>query len=142
MAEKLVWTGSLDDYVVIVEGEIDALSLASVGVPNVVSLPDGAGSSRTVNFQPIHKFHVWFVATDEDEQGNEAFLAIQERMSSSAVRCIRVHWQTVVDGDPLVYKDANEALQAGFDRAEFLHCLSVEYEKKYMRPLGGLLRAG
>ena len=98
--------------VVIVEGEMDVLSVHQSGWPAVVSLPDGSGKSgnekrldalrqsgllqRTANF---------ILAGDLDESG----LALRKALIGviGAKRCRTVRWPTAFD---VKCKDANEAL--------------------------------
>lgn len=107
---------------IIVEGEIDALSLRSVGIGNVVSLPDGAESSKTVNLYPLAESKVWVVATDDDAPGNDAYEILRLRSKLlHGIRVVRCKW---VNGE-LIYKDANEALCAGYTHDSFLNNIQL-----------------
>lgn len=103
------------DTVVIVEGEIDALSLAECGIPNVLSVPDGApikvsehpsdnepkyaflahGRQRLADFSRI------VLAVDNDQRG--AFLQEEMARRLGFDRCHSVTW-------PDQCKDANDTL--------------------------------
>ena len=114
--------------VTIVEGEIDALTLAYVGIPNVVSLPDGAESAKTADLTPmLPGFKLRLVATDADKAGNEAYNFLRARSYRQALA--RVEWERMVikDGDEDIetFKDANDALKEGFTREQFLACLRI-----------------
>ncbi len=118
--------------VVIVEGEIDALTLRYVGIRNVVSLPDGADSAKTVSFEPLLSgFAFRLVATDHDKAGVAAFRTIRARAYGQD--SLRVNWRRMIGVDELEdiesYKDANDALKdGGFTRDNFLTCLKVAAE--------------
>ncbi|XP_002961986.2 twinkle homolog protein, chloroplastic/mitochondrial isoform X2 [Selaginella moellendorffii] len=110
------------DEVVIVEGEMDKLSMEEAGIINCVSVPDGApvkaADGETPDPEEDKKFsYLWdckeqfgkvtriFLATDADGPG----LALAEELARrfGRERCWRVNWP-VVDGKQL--KDANEVL--------------------------------
>lgn len=104
------------DTIVIVEGEIDALSVHTAGIPHVVSVPDGAPAPNANNYASKFTFleaaesmldsvrHI-VIATDADEPGQKLMDELARRLGPE--RCSRVIWDEGV-------KDANEALvQAG-----------------------------
>ncbi len=124
---------SASNEVVIVEGEIDAVSLTSVGFPNVVSLPDGSSSAKTVDLQPLFdRFKTWLLATDGDGPGEQAAAELSRRALKCGADPVRVLWGRTegTNGDVQAYKDANDALKAGFDRDDFLACLEAALAKK------------
>jgi hypothetical protein len=98
---------------IIVEGEIDCLSVETAGYPNVVSVPNGAQGNakdeqrdddRTFAFlRTPHISHVqrWIIAVDKDEKGQALERALALRLGLD--RCRRVTW-------PEGSKDANEVL--------------------------------
>lgn len=99
----------LDDVtpecVVIVEGEIDALSCEVAGIKSVISVPNGAGTKlddclETAEsiLSPVRKF---ILAGDDDESGRRLMNALQLRLGPE--KCWRVQW-------PAECKDANEVL--------------------------------
>lgn len=92
---------------VIVEGEIDALSLHEAGIYNVVSVPNGAGIGQQ---QLKYLDNCWkefedknriVIMTDNDDPGNKVRDEISRRLGRE--RCYRVTW-------PEDCKDANEVL--------------------------------
>jgi len=114
--KKKIFYG-LDDLVdqdtaIIVEGEIDKLSLEAVGYKNCVSVPDGApaATAKTFNgkfdyidncihcFDEIKKI---IIAVDNDAPGYRLAQELIKRFGPD--RCYVVDWQT--------YKDANHALK-------------------------------
>ena len=96
------------DYVVIVEGEMDALSFVESGIESVVSVPNGATINNT-NLDYLDSCIDYFeskekviLAVDADEAG----LALKQELIRrlGAERCFTVEFGT--------YKDANEFLVA------------------------------
>ena len=92
------------DYLIIVEGEIDLLSLLECGFENVVSLPFGAGNTRVISKQIkwIKEFKKVVVATDNDDVGVQCAELIQELLKKNKIRSSLVDY-----GD---CKDFNEVL--------------------------------
>ncbi len=100
--------GHSNRIIVITEGEIDALSLATYGYP-ALSVPFGGGVGGKHNwieneFDHLEAFETIFLATDMDKPGEAAAHEIASRLGRH--RCYRVH---------LPLKDANECLTAGID---------------------------
>lgn len=92
--------------VAICEGEIDALSLATCGIP-AMSVPFGGGGKGKQNwieneFDRLEQFEKIYIATDMDEVGEQAAAEIAQRLGRH--RCYRVK---------LPHKDANECLMKG-----------------------------
>lgn len=90
--------------IVIVEGEIDALSYIEAGVENVVSVPNGAGAKDLTYLDnyidELDHIERFYIATDYDEKGLELREELIRRLGSE--RCLIVTFQG--------YKDANELL--------------------------------
>ena len=107
--------------IVIVEGEVDKLSVETAGIRTVISVPDGApGKVRDGEISPEDdtKFsYLWtcwdeldaadkiILATDADEPGRALAEELARRFGKE--RCWRVTWPT---GNDAEYKDANEVL--------------------------------
>jgi len=96
------------DYIVIVEGEMDALSFVESGIESVVSVPNGATINNT-NLDYLDSCIDYFeskekviLAVDADEAG----LALKQELIRrlGAEKCFTVEFGT--------YKDANEFLMA------------------------------
>ena len=97
----------------IVEGEIDALSLIEVGIIGVISVPDGAPSKNSKNFQTkfeyldnmkatFDKLLMVVLACDNDEPGKILTKELARRIGKE--KCFVVQW-------PLGIKDANDVLK-------------------------------
>lgn len=112
------------DMVVIVEGEIDALSAVVAGIDSVVSVPDGAPAVSAKNYaskftyldqnpDPFEGVEKIVLAVDSDEPGQVLQRELGRRLGTD--RCWFVEW-------PKDCKDANEVLLK--HGAEFLRlCL-------------------
>ncbi len=110
-AERILYgLNDIADETVIVEGEIDKLSLEEAGILNCVSVPDGAPSPNTKNFSnkfdylnapELEKVKRWVIAVDNDAPGN--YLKDELIRRFGAENCAVVTWP---DG----CKDANDVL--------------------------------
>lgn len=103
-----------NEEVIIVEGEMDCLSLMQIGLKNVVSVPNGAsiGSMEYMDsvYEVLQTVERFILATDNDTPGIKLRDELIRRLG--AERCAVVDW-----GD---CKDANEFLikHGGFDLNE------------------------
>jgi len=105
---------------IVVEGELDLHALHALGVGPVVSVPDGAGSRLTGELlHPLAGFRQVLIATDADGPGDE--LAARLGRELGPERCRRVR---LVDGLN-TFKDANDALRAGWTRDRFEAALAA-----------------
>lgn len=100
------------DCVVIVEGEIDKLSLSTIGIQSCISVPDGAPSAESKDYgskftflesaesqlEAVKKF---ILAVDGDAPGKRLEEELARRLGFD--RCFRVVW-------PTGCKDANDVL--------------------------------
>jgi twinkle protein len=103
------------EQTIICEGEIDALSLRSLGFA-AVSVPDGAPTPETKNYSSKFAFldepkldevREWIIAVDADEPGQRLEDELARRLGRE--KCKRVVW-------PRGMKDANEVMAtAGVD---------------------------
>jgi twinkle protein len=93
------------EEVYIVEGEMDCASLHSIGIKNVISVPNGANDNDEYwkQSEPYLK-HVkkFVIGVDNDEKGNELKEKIAQRLGRW--RCEFIEWEG---------KDANEDLISG-----------------------------
>jgi twinkle protein len=129
--------------VVIVEGEIDALSVYESGWTNVISLPDGAALSATdakLNALDhpdvkhlLDNVEIIVIATDADEPGRKCAAALVEKLDE--VKCWMVEWPDGInDANALLARDGAEALDAVLESAhpvdlEGIHYFDTDFEK-------------
>lgn len=136
---QAVWYG-IDDIdgeptVIIVEGEMDKLSLEEAGFTNVVSVPNGAPDKVKSGPLPEHSAdkafeYVWncweqlqqasciLLATDNDLPGHALAEELARRLGRE--RCLRINWAMGTDHNPshsmkepgqcFIHKDANDVL--------------------------------
>lgn len=107
--------------VVITEGEIDCMSLHQVGIP-ALSINQGAGNHQwiEVEFDRLSRFEEILVCFDNDEAGDKGAPEVIRRLGVERCRRMRVG-----------AKDANEWLQSGAERVDFLQAMD---EAKPMDP--------
>lgn len=89
-----------NDYLIITEGEFDAIAVRCIGETNVVSLPNGAqsvASSFKNNFDYLQNFKTIYICFDMDDCGHKAAEDAQEILGPQKYRRIL-----------LPTKDANE----------------------------------
>lgn len=94
-----------EDECYITEGEFDVMALYEVGVKNAISIPNGANDNDNywVNSEKYLKdIKKFFIATDNDESGNNVAEKIAQRLGRH--RCERI----IFEG-----KDANDDLKTG-----------------------------
>lgn len=101
------------DTLIWVEGEMDVLALASVGI-RAVSPPQGASEDKLECiencFEFIDKFSTHIIAVDNDAAGDHLKLNLLNRLGRD--KCKLVNWKQ--------YKDANEALMEKANLKEFI----------------------
>lgn len=121
------------DEIIIVEGEIDAMSVHQAGFSNVISVPNGATLSDNPNLEYLDSSIDYFnsikkiiIATDNDEPGRALRKELSRRLGSH--RCYMVDF-----GE---YKDANDVLMfAGADKLKEI----IKSNKE--TPISGVLTA-
>jgi archaellum biogenesis ATPase FlaH/5S rRNA maturation endonuclease (ribonuclease M5) len=97
---------------ILVEGELDCLSVIESGIKNVVSIPLGAQNSKWLseNFDWIDQFEkivVWF---DNDAPGINARKEACARLGTWKTYFIDLPKEIEKNGTPVLVKDANEVL--------------------------------
>ncbi len=143
LANELTDVGVAIRPAIIVEGEVDALSMVHLGFRNVVSLPDGAESAKTVDLSPLYpRYNLWLIALDYEDPtdpkwkgktppGLAGYKILRERARKLDVDVIWIEWRMFSDDEPVLYKDANEALMAGNSKDQFAACLDVAMKKRF-----------
>lgn len=116
------------DTVVIVEGEIDKLSLYEAGIKHCVSVPDGAPSPKSKNYESKFEFlencneflegiKAFVLAVDNDEPGLKLEEELARRLGKH--RCQRVEWpEGCKDANDVLRKHGPQALISAIDKAK------------------------
>lgn len=102
----------IGDSLIIVEGEMDKLTLETVGFQNCVSVPDGAPAPNTKDYTSkfaflenceewLKQFTKFILAVDNDEPGKKLEEELARRLGRD--KCFQVQW-------PEGCKDSNEVL--------------------------------
>jgi twinkle protein len=102
-------------WVILCEGEIDAMSFYEYGVP-ALSVPFGGGGGEKqkwieCEYERMEVFDDIILAMDNDEAGQQGALEIAQRLGLHRCRVVK-----------LPYKDANECLKNGVTKDELLQC--------------------
>jgi len=112
-AEQMLYNlDRIGEEVIIVEGEMDCLSLIEAGFPSCVSVPNGAPAEDAKNYSSkfdfleadkdkLAKVKRFILAVDSDGPGQRLEDELARRLGRE--RCARVEW-------PEMIKDANEML--------------------------------
>lgn len=100
--------------VAITEGEIDAMTLHQAGIP-ALSVNQGAGNHQWIetDWERLERFSEILIAFDDDEAGRKGAQEVAHRLGIE--RCKLLTFSG--------HKDANEALQAGWQPADFREAL-------------------
>lgn len=116
------------DTAIIVEGEIDKLSLEEAGSRNCLSVPDGAPAVNTkdytAKFSYLEGCEEWFtkiktfiLAVDNDEPGKKLEEELARRLGK--YRCKQVQWPTdCKDANDVLMKHGREELTARIEQAK------------------------
>jgi twinkle protein len=110
------------DYMVVVEGEIDALSFVEAGVDSVVSVPNGATINNT-NLDYLDSCIDYFeskekiiLAVDEDEAGSALKQELIRRLG--AEKCFTVEFNACKDANEFLIKHGSSMLAAVINKAK------------------------
>jgi len=93
--------------VIICEGEIDCMSLKQIG-HDALSVPFGAGKGQNWidnEYDRVNRFDEIYICMDQDAPGEQAAAELIERLGRHRCKILKLG----------KYKDANEALKAGYD---------------------------
>lgn len=120
---KLVFWGmddcDFDMPLVITEGEMDALSLDECGIPNVVSLPNGAESLGCVDlcWDWLQKFSRYYIWTDSDEPGIKCRDELIKRLGVPRCQIVLTNRK---DANEVLYYDGPEAVAECISSAQYI----------------------
>lgn len=100
-------------FVIITEGQIDAMSWKAQGIDNVVSVPMGTSNTDWVysSWDWLAKFNYIYLCFDTDAAGEDAILGIAKKIGIEKCKKIEL---------PPKYKDSNDAHQNLFELASLI----------------------
>lgn len=153
-AEKIFYglDDVLEDQVVIVEGEIDKLSVQVAGLTSVISVPDGAppeGSTpSSKKFEYIDNCHEYLegvkkiiIAVDRDVPGQVLEQELIRRFGEE--RCWSVQWPDgCKDANDVLLKQGPKALASCIDQATPVPIQGVATAMEFLEPLSVLYAQG
>jgi len=134
------------DTCVIVEGEIDALSLHEAGVPNVISVPNGATLNHN-NLDYLDNCIDYFedktkiiLAVDADEPGQMLKQEFVRRLG--AENCYIVDFEDCKDGNEYLVKHGKEKLKSAIHSAQQVPLENVSTLKTVENDLKDFVKHG
>lgn len=117
--------------VIIVEGEIDALSLIQSGFDNVISVPNGASIGRMdyfdSSFEDMNKVKTFIIATDNDIKGVDLKNDLIRRLGIE--KCKTVNLRQFKDINEVLVSEGVESVQKTIKESKNIK-LSDVYEVK------------
>lgn len=120
-------------YLVITEGENDALAFLTAGVIPTLSTPNGGGARELKWLEAYKKqldqVETIYIATDTDTKGDELAAVLIAELGSK--RCRRVHFGAYKDANELLVAEGPEALVKAIDTAVEIpvpNVLKLSYE--------------
>lgn len=139
-AERVLYgLNDIAETCVVVEGEIDKLSVEMAGIRSCVSVPDGAPSPATKDYSSKFSFleadedrlaavKLFVLAVDNDEPGKRLEDELARRLGRE--RCKRVTWPAgCKDANDVLRQHGAEALKGCIDNAQPFPLMGVfEYE--------------
>ena len=124
-AEKIFYnldSSHISKDIIIVEGEMDALSFVEVGLHQTVSIPNGA-TLGTPNLDYINNYLQYFdnkekiyIALDQDEAGQNVAKELIRRLGAD--KCFIVNFKDCKDANEYLIKYGNIALQETIKEAK------------------------
>ena len=131
-------------YLIVTEGEFDALAAQELGFENAVSLPNGAQSLRKTfeeHYRYLQQYEQIYICMDSDEAGKKAVEMAQALLSPHRRRVIRLDVKDVNDG-LLNWPDAPSTFYNAFVNAEREVRDSVQHLSKCMLAITEEVKGG
>ena len=106
------------DKIIVVEGEIDALSFVEAGIFNVVSLPNGCNNVKFLNqyIFDIERVKEWVLCVDKDNGGIASRSELMGKLGIE--KCLLVNTKDCKDANGYLLKYGKEGLQKIYADAE------------------------
>jgi 5S rRNA maturation endonuclease (ribonuclease M5) len=108
------------EKIIIVEGEIDALSFIEAGLMNVVSLPNGCKNTKFIDqyIFDIEKVKEWVLCLDKDEGGLSARFELLSKLGIE--KCKIINTKDCKDANSFLVKHGKKELVNAYNLAESL----------------------
>lgn len=129
---------------IIVEGEMDALSFVEVGFDNVVSVPSGSSNYKFFELEALEAIKKFYIAVDNDASGVQLKMDLVRRIGSE--RCVWIDWGECKDANEFLVKKGKNQLREIISKAKefpisgvvYAHDFAAEIENwwKYGPPVG------
>lgn len=129
-----------NEELVIVEGEIDALSFLEVGVTNVVSVPNGAKNYEFFDIETLDKIKKVYIAVDNDSAGLELQADLVRRIGPE--RCVVVDFEDCKDANEYLVKHSRFNLKDRLVKAIDVPMSGVLCVSDYYRELADIYKNG
>lgn len=136
--------------VIIVEGEIDKLSVEVAGFTSCVSVPDGAPAINAKNYdskfqflscEQVESVKQWIIAVDNDPPGTRLEEELARRFGIG--NCKRVRWpEDCKDANDVLCKHGAEKLRQCIEKAEDFPIRGVIYISQLKREIELLYEEG
>lgn len=116
-------------YLVVVEGQMDAIRVYSVGIKNVVATMGTALTPDHVNL--LKKLNVKIIlCMDNDSAGEKATLANGEALAKAGVELAVLRLSGAKDPDEYILKNSVEAIKDAINNAQTFFDFKMNYLKK------------
>lgn len=129
-----------NEELVIVEGEIDALSFMEVGINNVVSVPNGAKNYDFFDIETLDQIKKIYIAVDNDSAGLELQNDLIRRIGPE--RCVIVDFEDCKDANEYLVKHSRFNLSDRLKKAVDVPVTGVICVNDYLRELQDMFENG
>ena len=129
---------------IIVEGEIDALSFIQAGFDNVISVPNGASVGRMEyfdsSFEDLSKVKSFIIATDNDVKGIELKNDLVRRLGME--KCKILSFKQYKDANEYLISEGSENLFNLTKEAKFLKLSDIYEVQDFQKDLDAYFEEG
>lgn len=128
------------DELIIVEGEMDALSFMEAGYDNVVSVPNGSKNYDFFDIETLESIKKIYIAVDNDHCGLELKNDLVRRIG--AERCVVVDWGDCKDANEYLVKHGRFSIETVLNNAVEVPVSGVLYARDFSREIQDLWQNG
>lgn len=134
------------NYCIIVEGEIDALSFHEIGYTSVVSVPSGANANLEWLDDFIEDYfddkEIIYIASDTDTKGVILKDELVRRFGIERCKVITNYGEDCKDANDVLQKYGADALKVVFEKADFIPVEGVFAIRDFEKDLDALYETG